>query len=148
MGKNGTHMIGAAVYKSDNMSGSHAGSCSRMIIDCHCHIFTKQVIRNVVSKSELMRELHLDPGAAGKCSVEDLVNSARQSYVGCCILFPTSPPENVASENDRYISMASAQPGLDTCHPAPGNGRYCRRSAESVRAGDHGFQILFILPAL
>jgi len=85
-----------------------------MIIDCHCHIFTKQVIRNVVSKSELMTELHLDPEAAGKGSVEDLIKSARQNNVGCCILFPTSPPENVASENDRYISMASSQPGLKT----------------------------------
>lgn len=91
-----------------------------MIIDCHCHIFSKQVIRNVVSRSELMSELHLDPGAERKCTVEDLAVSARQNGVGFCILFPTAPPENVAAENDRYFSLASSAPEiktLATLHP-------------------------------
>lgn len=84
-----------------------------MIIDCHCHIFTGSVIRNVVSKTELIRELHLDAGAAARFGVEDLATSIRQHDISC-ILFPTAPPENVASENDRFISLSASQPGLKT----------------------------------
>ncbi|MEN6359310.1 MAG: amidohydrolase family protein [Smithella sp.] len=84
-----------------------------MIIDCHCHIFTGKVIRNVVSKAELIRELHLDAGAAARFGVEDLVASTCQNDTNC-ILFPTSLPENVKDENNRHIGVARSFPGLKT----------------------------------
>jgi len=78
-----------------------------MIIDCHCHMFTAQVIKNVTSRAALMSELRLSPEAESRSDAGKLEQSAVQNGVEFCILFPTAPPESVRKENDRHLSAAS-----------------------------------------
>lgn len=91
-----------------------------MIIDCHCHMFTAQVIKNVTSRAALMSELHLSPEAEGRSDARELEQSAELNGVEFCILFPTASPESVIKENDRHLSVASLYKHiktLATLHP-------------------------------
>jgi uncharacterized protein len=85
-----------------------------MIIDCHCHIFTQQVIQNVVSRTALVNELDLDAAAEHRSDAHFLSESAEKNNIEYCILFPTASPNNVQAENDRHISITSSFPRLRT----------------------------------
>ena len=92
-----------------------------MIVDCHCHVFSKQIIENVLSRPLLVRELKLSPEAARRDTPESLVDSAAGSGVDLCLLLPTAQPERVRDENDRHLALAENHPGLRalmTLHPA------------------------------
>jgi len=94
------------------------------MIDCHCHIFTKQVIRNVISRSTLVKELGLGVDAEHRLDPHDLDESARINNIEYCILFPTASPDKVQTENDRYLSIAASSPRLKTLatlHPQMNN---------------------------
>jgi uncharacterized protein len=98
-----------------------------MIIDCHCHIFTKQVIRNVTSRTELVEELGFDIDVEHRSDPQVLDESAGINQVAYCILLPTAPPDKVQTENDRYLSIASSSPRLRTLatlHPQMSNIAY------------------------
>jgi uncharacterized protein len=95
-----------------------------MIIDCHCHIFTKQVIRNVISRSKLVEELSLGVDAEDRLEPQVLDESAIINNIEYCLLFPTASPEKVQTENDRYLSIAASLPRLKTLatlHPQMNN---------------------------
>jgi uncharacterized protein len=85
-----------------------------MIIDCHCHIFTKQVIQNVTSRMALVEELDLGVDVEHRSEARVLDESARENHVAYCILLPTASPDKVRSENERYLSIADSFPRLRT----------------------------------
>jgi hypothetical protein len=85
-----------------------------MIIDCHCHIFTKQVIRNVISRTALVEELGLGIDVEHRSDPQVLDESAVANKVAYCILLPTASPDRVQIENDRYFSVTSSFPRLKT----------------------------------
>ena len=85
-----------------------------MIIDCHCHIFTKQVIRNVISRTALVEELGLGIDVEHRSDPQVLDESAGANEVAYCILLPTASPDRVQIENDRYFSVTSSFPRLKT----------------------------------
>lgn len=85
-----------------------------MIIDCHCHIFTKQVIHNVTSRVALVEELELGAAVEHRSEARVLDESARENHVDCCVLLPTASPDKVRSENERYLSIAASFPRLRT----------------------------------
>jgi hypothetical protein len=85
-----------------------------MIIDCHCHIFTKQVIRNVISRTALVEELGLGIDVEHRSDPQVLDESAVANEVAYCILLPTASPDRVQIENDRYFSVTSSFPRLKT----------------------------------
>lgn len=91
-----------------------------MIVDCHCHIFTKQVIRNVTSRGALVGELELGADVEHRSDPRVLEDSARESGVGRCLLLPTAAPDRVREENDRHLAAAASFPllqALATLHP-------------------------------
>jgi uncharacterized protein len=91
-----------------------------MIVDCHCHLFTKQVIRNVTSREALVGELQLGADVLDRSDPRTLEESAAGNGVECCLLLPTAAPERVRAENDRYLAAASSFPrlkALATLHP-------------------------------
>ena len=85
-----------------------------MIIDCHCHIFTKQVIQHVTSKVALVKELELGVDVEYRSEARVLDESARKNHVDHCILLPTASPDKVRSENERYLSISDSFPRLRT----------------------------------
>lgn len=85
-----------------------------MIVDCHCHVFTEQVVQNVVSRKALVEELRLDPAAARRADARSLSESAAANHIDYCILFPTAPPQGVRAENDRAVAAAASFPRLKT----------------------------------
>lgn len=95
-----------------------------MIIDCHCHILTKQVIQRVTSRSAVVEELKFLSAVDHRSDPKFLDEDARKNNIECCILFPTASPDKVQSENDRHIAIASTFPrlkALGTLHPQMNN---------------------------
>ncbi len=92
-----------------------------MIIDSHCHIFTKQIIQNVSSNSALVKSIKLDVAhAEERLDPKALEQSAAASNVEICLLLPTAAPNKVRAENDRHFRLASQSPrlrSLATLHP-------------------------------
>jgi len=103
-------------------SQENAGSDRLMIIDSHCHIFTKQIVTNVSSRAGLADLLKLDVAYAGHClDSRVLEHSAERNNIEICVLLPTAAPNKVRAENDRHFKMASKSPrlrSLATLHPA------------------------------
>ena len=85
-----------------------------MIVDCHCHAFTEQVVRNVVSRTALVAELKLDPYAGRRADARILSESAAVHGIDRCLLLPTAAAQGVREENDRSIAVASSYPRLRT----------------------------------
>ncbi len=92
-----------------------------MIIDAHCHIFTKQIVTNVSSRPGLADLLKLDVAYAGHClDPKVLEHSAARNNIETCVLLPTAAPNKVRAENDRHFKIASKSPklrSLATLHP-------------------------------
>lgn len=92
-----------------------------MIIDAHCHIFTKLIIENVSTNRALVEYLKLDVEHANqRLDPSTLLQSAEASGVDLCLLLPTAAPDRVRAENDRHIKLASGFPrlrSLCTLHP-------------------------------
>jgi predicted TIM-barrel fold metal-dependent hydrolase len=86
-----------------------------MIVDSHCHIFTRQIIQNVSSNSALVQSIKLDvERAEQRREPEALEQSAAASGVEICLLLPTAAPNKVRAENDRHLGFASEFPRLRT----------------------------------
>jgi len=92
-----------------------------MIVDSHCHIFTKQIIHNVSSNSALVESIKLDVAHADqRLDPRSLEQSAVAGGVDICLLLPTAAPNKVGTENDRHLRFASQSPrlrSLATLHP-------------------------------
>jgi predicted TIM-barrel fold metal-dependent hydrolase len=92
-----------------------------MIVDAHCHIFTKLIIENVATNLALVESLKLDVGyARQRLDPKTLEQSAAANRVDLCLLLPTAAPDRVRDENDRHIKLASKFPrlrSLCTLHP-------------------------------
>lgn len=92
-----------------------------MIIDSHCHIFTKQIIQNVSSNSALVDSIKLDVAyAEQRLDPETLEQSAAANGVEICLLLPTAAPNKAPAENDRHLRFVAQWPrlrSLATLHP-------------------------------
>jgi uncharacterized protein len=92
-----------------------------MLIDSHCHIFTKQIVTNVSSRPALIDLLKLDVVYAGHFfDSKFLENAAAKNAIDICVLLPTAAPNKVRAENDRHFKIASKSPqlrSLATLHP-------------------------------
>ncbi len=92
-----------------------------MIIDCHCHIFTEHIVKNVARKKEMVRDLRLDvTEGLNRTTPASLEACAETADVDRCILLPTAAPDKITQENDRHILYAAASPRihtLATLHP-------------------------------
>lgn len=92
-----------------------------MIIDCHCHIFTERIVRNVRKRPEMLRRLALNTeDALQRLAPANLVESAEANNIALCVLLPSALPDSVVSENDLFLEMASQSPrlrSLATLHP-------------------------------
>ena len=114
-----------------------------MIIDAHCHIFTKQIIANIASNPPLYEELKLDVAyARQRIAPIALEQSAVANNVDLCLLLPTAAPGRVKAENDRHMKLAASHSrfrSLATLHPM------MRHLEDEVRRvlqlGVHGFKM-------
>jgi uncharacterized protein len=86
-----------------------------MIIDAHCHIFTKLIIENVANNLALVESLKLD-GVYARQRLDPIVlqQSAEANGVDLCLLLPTAAPDKVRAENDRHIKFSAKFPRLRT----------------------------------
>jgi len=92
-----------------------------MIVDGHCHIFTRQIIANIAGNPPLFEELKLDVTyARQRLAPIALDQSAAANHVDLCLLLPTSGPDKVKPENDRHLRLAAKYTRfrtLATLHP-------------------------------
>jgi hypothetical protein len=91
-----------------------------MIIDCHCHIYTKEVILGMTSRKSLVEEVKLGIDIEHRSDAQVLDDSAKDHQVECCILLPVASPDKVQAENNYFLSIAAAFPrfkALATLHP-------------------------------
>ena len=93
-----------------------------MLVDCHCHIFTDRIVKNVKAKPAMVGQLKLNTrDAAGRLSPKALQESALANHVDVCVLLPSASPDRVRSENDKFIRWTlefSKIRTLATLHPA------------------------------
>jgi uncharacterized protein len=86
-----------------------------MIIDAHCHIFTKLIVENVATNVALVESLKLNVVyARQRLDPRVLQQSAEANSVDLCLLLPTAAPDRVRAENDRHIKLSSKSPRLRT----------------------------------
>lgn len=86
-----------------------------MIIDAHCHIFTKLIVENVATNMALVESLKLNVVyARQRLDPMVLQQSAEANGVHLCLLLPTAAPDRVRAENDRHIKLSAKSPRLRT----------------------------------
>jgi len=92
-----------------------------MIIDSHVHLFSRQIVRNVSQKKEMVQRLHLQTeGAQQRTEVETLKKKMSAAGVHACLLLPTSTAKGVSKTNDLSHKTAGETTGLltaGTLHP-------------------------------
>ena len=65
-----------------------------MVVDAHCHIFTRRIIENVKSKTAMVEELKLNVvDALERTEPQFLDKSAEDNSIDVCVLLPTATPE-------------------------------------------------------
>ncbi len=86
-----------------------------MIIDAHCHIFTKLIVENVATNMALVESLKLNVVyARQRLDPMVLQQSAEANGVHLCLLLPTAAPDRVRAENDRHVKLSAKSPRLRT----------------------------------
>lgn len=87
-----------------------------MIIDFHCHIFTKRIVENIRTRPSMIKELRLNVcDAIHRLAPDALAESAKANDVDICLLLPTAVPDKVRTVNDRFIMLCS---GFQNLRPA------------------------------
>jgi uncharacterized protein len=93
-----------------------------VLIDCHCHIFTKRIVENMLDRPNLVQELKLNVRDAWpRLHPSALQDSAKTNGIQVCVLLPTASPDKVRVENDRFIGWTkelSMLRTLATLHPS------------------------------
>lgn len=86
-----------------------------MIVDCHCHIFTTRIVGNMQARPALVEQLHLTVwDALKRLAPNALQESADKNHVDMCVLLPSTGPERIRAENDRFIGFTRAFQRLRT----------------------------------
>jgi predicted TIM-barrel fold metal-dependent hydrolase len=92
-----------------------------MTIDSHCHLFTPRIVANMEARPDLVAELGLRvKDALRRLDPAALQQSAEQNNVEACILLPSTGPDRIRAENDRFIAVSrkfSRVRTLGTLHP-------------------------------
>lgn len=96
-----------------------------MLIDGHCHIFTRRIVENMHARPALVEALGLNVSDAWpRLDPAALQGSAEANAIDACVLLPTAAPDRVTTENDRFIGFTTVFPRLRTLatlHPAMPN---------------------------
>ena len=86
-----------------------------MRIDSHCHIFTNRIVDNMKSRPALVEQLHLNVwDSLTRLEPAALQASAEQNGFDVCLLLPSTGPDRIRAENDRFIGFTRAWPRLRT----------------------------------
>jgi predicted TIM-barrel fold metal-dependent hydrolase len=86
-----------------------------MIVDCHCHIFTKRIAENIQNRSAMVEALKLNVlDALPRLGARALQHTAEAHGIDVCLLLPTAAAAKVQAENDRFIRFSSEFPRLRT----------------------------------
>lgn len=86
-----------------------------MVIDCHCHIFNERIVENMQARSPLVEQLHLNvQGAVSLLSPNALQQAAEANGIDVCVMLPSTGPNRVRSENDRFFQWTRTFPRLRT----------------------------------
>lgn len=86
-----------------------------MLIDSHCHIFTPRIVDNMQSRVALVERLHLGVWDSRKRLEPDaLQESAEENGFDVCLLLPSTGPDQIRAENDRFIEFTRTRPRLRT----------------------------------
>ncbi len=92
-----------------------------MVVDAHCHIFTRRIIENVKSKTAMVEELKLNVvDALERTEPQFLDKSAEDNGIDVCVLLPTATPEKAREENDAFYRLSENSKrlrSLATLHP-------------------------------
>jgi len=93
-----------------------------MVIDAHCHMFTRRIVDHVSQKEEMVAQLCLDTEHAyRRLRPHSLEAAASVNGVDACFLLPTANVTDVQKENDRHYAMtigSSRIKTLATLHPS------------------------------
>jgi uncharacterized protein len=86
-----------------------------MMIDCHCHIFTTRIVDNMQSRPALTDRLHLNVrDSLKRLEPAALQESAEQNGIDICLLLPSTGPDRIRAENDKFIAFTRELPRLRT----------------------------------
>ncbi len=86
-----------------------------MIIDAHCHMFTRRIVANVAQKKDMIAQLHLDTEHAfRRLNAFALEAAATINSIDACFLLPTANANEVQKENDRYLAMTNGSSRIKT----------------------------------
>ena len=93
-----------------------------MLIDGHCHIFTRRIVESVGSKPSMVDELKLGAqDSIPRLPPEALQSSAEANGIDMCLLLPSASPDKTREVNDRFIAWTlqfDRIRSLCTLHPA------------------------------
>ena len=79
-----------------------------MLVDGHCHIFTRRIIENVKSKTAMVEQLKLNVvDALQRMEPQCLDKSAEDNHIDVCVVLPTATPEKAREENDAFYRLSS-----------------------------------------
>jgi uncharacterized protein len=114
-----------------------------MLVDCHCHIFTESIVRNITNKPEMLNKLKLNvQDALPRLKPKALHVAAEAQGIDVCLLLPSAAPEKVQAENDRFVQFSMDFPRLRTLatlHPLMRGLSY--EIARMFDAGIKGFKL-------
>ncbi|MCL4537986.1 MAG: amidohydrolase family protein [Bacteroidetes bacterium] len=86
-----------------------------MLVDSHCHIFTKRIVQNMNDRPAMVEELKLNVGdSLPRLNPNALEESAEVNGVDVCVMLPTALPDKVRAMNDRFIRLSVELPRLRT----------------------------------
>jgi predicted TIM-barrel fold metal-dependent hydrolase len=86
-----------------------------MVIDSHCHIFNERIVENMLTRPALVKQLHLNvQGARPLLSPRALQEVAEANGIEACVMLPSTGPNRVRSENDRFVQWTREFPRLRT----------------------------------
>ncbi|HMK35670.1 MAG TPA: amidohydrolase family protein [Desulfomonilaceae bacterium] len=79
-----------------------------MLVDIHCHIFNRQIVKNMNDRPALVEELKLNVhDSIPRLDPHALQESAQLHGIDLCVLLPTAAPARVSAENDRFMAFAN-----------------------------------------
>jgi uncharacterized protein len=93
----------------------HQSRTTPMLIDSHCHIFTTRIVGNMQARPALVEQLHLNVrDASTRLEPVALQESAEENGFEVCLLLPSTGPDRIRAENDRFIAFTRASSRLRT----------------------------------
>jgi predicted TIM-barrel fold metal-dependent hydrolase len=111
---------GAGMIYTGSM-GNRKRNLFTTIFDCHTHLFSPNVIANVLSLKGLAATLSLNTDKVGvRTDKTALKSEAGAAGVQACLLLPTAPMDGVRKVNDLFLKTVEGEANLftaGTLHP-------------------------------